>query len=208
LEYIKCERLDATDLWRIADEARVEYWPENTFPIDMEKILEIKLQLNIDFIHELKSNFDIIAFLKNDMSGIFIDHTYYMKDNLSNPLRFALAHEMGHYILHRDIYSKITFNSPQDWQDFTISMPESEYSAFECQANEFAGRFLVPRDILKQHIKEAARTIESANLKEFLKRNPYMVLPRVTPPMRRYFGVSDEVIEKRVQREKLWPPRL
>jgi Zn-dependent peptidase ImmA (M78 family) len=204
----KCPWIDPEDLWRIADEARAEYWSENSFPINMEDIIEIKLRLSIDFKSDLKSDFDIIAYLENDMSGIVVDHAYYTKENLANPLRFALAHEMGHYILHKDLYKSLQFTSPQEWITFTMSLPEKVYSAFECQANEFAGRFLVPRKELKQNIGESIKIIEGANLKRVLRENPLMVLPLITPPMRRYFGVSDDVIERRVQREKLWPPKI
>lgn len=203
----KCPWIDPEELWRRADEARAKYWPENTHPINMEEIIELKLRLNIDFDFNLKPNYGIIAYLKNDLSGIVVDYTYYMKEALSNPLRFAIAHEMGHYILHKKLFKLLNFTSTQDWIDFTMSLPEKIYSAFECQANEFAGRFLVPREELEVKVREAIKTIKEANLTEILVKDPDMALPLITPPMHRYFGVSDDVIERRIQREKLWPPK-
>lgn len=75
----KCPWIDPEDLWRIADEARAKYWPENTFPINMEEIVEIKLRLSIEFSFDLKPDYDIIAYLKNDLNGIVVDNTYYTK---------------------------------------------------------------------------------------------------------------------------------
>lgn len=204
----KCPWIEPEDLWRRADEARAEYWPENTFPINMEEIVELRLRLNIEFFFDLKSDYDVIAYLKNDLNGIVVDHAYYMKDTFSNPLRFAIAHEIGHYILHKELYELLHFTSPQDWIDFTLNLPEKAYAAFECQANEFAGRFLVPREELEGKVNEATKNIQEANLESTLRKNPDMVLPYITPPIRRYFGVSDDVIERRIQREKLWPPKF
>lgn len=207
-EQFNCPWMDAKDLRRIADEARDTYWPENSIPIEMEEIIDLRLRLNIEFIQDLFSEFNMIAYLKSDLSGVVVDYNYFMKENKSNPLRFALAHELGHYVLHRELYTKISFNSPKEWQDFIITLPESEYSSFECQANEFAGRFLVPREMLKAKIDESMEEIKRFNLIGYLKKYPDIVLSRISPPIRRYFGVSEDVIEKRIHREKLWPPKL
>lgn len=108
----------------------------------------------------------------------------------------------------QELYASLLFTSPQDWVTLTMNLPEKVYSAFECQANEFAGRFLVPREELEWQTEEAIKTMQEANLESVLRKNPDMALSFITPPMRRYFGVSDDVIEKRIQREKLWPPKL
>jgi len=43
---------------------------------------------------------------------------------------------------------------------------------------------------------------------EYLKGDPYAVLSGITPRLARIFGVSSDVIERRVDREKLWPPDI
>ena len=39
----RCKRIDKTDLWSIADDFRNKYWPEGTLPINIEKIVEFRL---------------------------------------------------------------------------------------------------------------------------------------------------------------------
>ena len=43
----KCKRIDKKDLWSIADDIRNTYWPEDRLPVDIEKIVEFRLNLLI-----------------------------------------------------------------------------------------------------------------------------------------------------------------
>ena len=209
-KYFKCKWIDKKKIWNIAEEIRAKYWPEGNLPVNMEEIIEIRLGLNIEPNHGLFRLIDMDAYLKMDLSGIVIDNDCYMNEKFSNRLRFSLAHELGHYFLHRGIYSKLTFNSSEEWKDFVINSPENEYANFEWQANEFAGRFLVPLDVLKAKIAEVSESLKKIkNIKSYLAEDPDAVLSSVSPYIRKPFGVSEEVIERRVKREeKLWPPDL
>ena len=79
---------------------------------------------------------------------------------------------------------------------------------FEYQANEFAGRLLVPREDLNHEIENALDVLKRNNLMEFLKVDPHAVLSRISPQLAKPFGVSTDVIETRVRREELWPPNV
>jgi len=67
--------------------------------------------------------------------------------------RFTMAHELGHYILHRDMIG-------QGVDDDTMyrSTPEGEFyntaihKIHEMQANSFAASVLMPEDLLRQEI--------------------------------------------------------
>jgi hypothetical protein len=204
----KCQWLDKKIIWEKAENIRNEHWPEGILPVNMEEIIEIKLGLTIEPMHGLFCLIDMDAYLKMDLSGIVIDYDCYMHGNFSNRLRFSLAHELGHYYLHKEIYSDLTFNSPEEWKDFVIYSPENEYANFEWQANEFAGRFLVPREALKTKIAEVCESLKKNNMIDYLAVDPDAVLSSVSPFLRKPFGVSEEVIERRVKREDLWPPDL
>ncbi len=88
------------------------------------------------------------------------------------------------------------------------NVSEAEYKDFEWQANEFAGRFLVPYDFLATKVEEAIKIIKQNKLVEYLKQEPDAVLSRVAPFLRKPFGVSEIVIKTRVQNEELWPPQI
>jgi hypothetical protein len=204
----KCKWIHRQDLCKHADEIRSIYWRENILPIDMEKIIELRLGLDIEPIHGLFSMIDTDAWLKIDLSGIVVDYDSYMNEKFANRLRFSLAHEIGHYFLHKDIYSKLPFGSLEDWKVFMANVGEGVYKDFEWQANEFAGRFLVPYDILVIRVKEAIKIIKQKKLVDYLKQEPDAVLSRIAPFLRKLFGISEIVIKTRVQNEGLWPPEI
>ncbi len=102
----KCQWIDKEELWERADKFRSEYWPENVVPIDTEKIVEFRLKLDIEPMHNLLSDADMDAYLKWDLSGIVVDYDCYMKPKYANRMRFSFAHELGHYILHKEIYTR------------------------------------------------------------------------------------------------------
>lgn len=82
----------------------------------------------------------MVAFLQRDLSGIVVDHDCYMKEQYLPRMHFFFAHEMGHYFLHWDLYSRVLFRSPKERNAFILTLPEEEYRAFEGQAYAFAAR--------------------------------------------------------------------
>lgn len=201
----QCKWIGQNQLRELADQKRQKYWPEGILPVDTTKIIELRLRLEVEPMFNLLSELDVDAYLKTDLSGIVVDHECYMNDKFLNRLRFSMAHELGHYFLHREIYSVLSLSSLEDWKEFIQNVPETEYEAFEYQANEFAGRFLVPHEKLKSAIMDSIEMIRRSGIEHMLSDSD-MVLSRISPFLRRIFGVSEQVIEIRVRREKLWPP--
>lgn len=209
MEYgdFKCPWIDKEALWQRVEEIRSQYWPEGSVPVKIEAIVEFRLKLDIEPKHDLLSLLDMDAYLKVDRSGIVVDYACYMNTKFANRLRFSFAHELGHYFLHSAIYSQLKFSSPEDWKEFTTSLPASEYANFEWQANEFAGRLLVPYDTLKGEVGKLFEIIKKdSDLRDYLHRDQDAVLSRIAPTLRRKFGVSEAAIETRVRRDGLWPP--
>jgi len=204
----KCKWIDPVSLWNIAEESRNKYWPESTLPVNTEEIVEFRLRLNIEPVKYLLSTIDIDAYLKRDLSGIVVDYDCYMNDKFANRMRFSFAHELSHLFLHKDLYIKFGIDSPEGWKDFILNVPENEYRSFEWQANEFAGRLLVPYPELKTEMEKACEILKENNLIPFLKVDPDAVFSRISPMLCKPFGVSTEVVERRVKREGLWPPKV
>ncbi len=204
----KSKWIDPVSLWNIADETPNRYWPESPLPVNTEEIVEFRLRLNIEPVKNLLSTIDIDAYLKRDLSGIVVDYDCYMNDKFANRMRFSFAHELGHYFLHKELYTDFGIDSPLDWKEFILNVPENEYRNFEWQANEFAGRLIVPYPELAAEMKKAKKILENNKLIPFLKKDPDAVLSRISPTLCKPFGVSTEVIETRVKREGLWPPKI
>ncbi len=205
----KCGYLTLSQIRTISDNFRKQYWNENILPIDMERIIEQRLKLNIIPEHGIRRLTKTDAYLQSDLTAIVVDFKQYMdeQDRYSNRLRFSFAHEVGHYILHRSIYDKFKLDTLEDYFLFIENIPEEEYEAFEWQANEFAGSLLVPRMRLIEEVKNIYEIIKQRNLLEYLEMNPMDVLARVSHKLCKPFGVSTDVIERRVSVEKIWPPK-
>ncbi len=175
-------------------------------PVDMENIVEQRLRLHIEPKRSLSDELDMDAYLRFDLSGIVVDHDRYMNTRYQNRLRFSFAHEVGHFVLHQGIYDGLDLSTPEEWKELVLDETDEEYRSFEWQANEFAGRLLVPRKQLVHEIEKIHEVIKKRDMEQYLKDNPWAVLPRVSPKLCRPFGVSEIVIETRVEREELWPP--
>ena len=68
-------------------------------------------------------------------------------------INFTLAHEFGHYLLHRIAYP----NGFQCGQQRNIVRWDSEYGQVEHQANVFAANFLMPLDDFRRQVPEGAK---------------------------------------------------
>jgi len=67
-------------------------------------------------------------------------------------INFTLAHEFGHYLLHRQDYPDGIECSQQDMVRW-----DSEYGQIEQQANDFAATLLMPLDDFRRQIEPRAR---------------------------------------------------
>jgi uncharacterized protein DUF955 len=191
----------AADDFRDSVELRSHHIP----PIDVIYIAEVILKLDVIPILNLFADQKMDAALLPDLSGFYIDEDAYMSWErgtrwLEQRLRFSFAHEVGHYVLHREEIAANRFRTMEEFKRWAAA--PSHYANAEYQANEFAGRFLVPVEILTReydHHREALASgmphwREVEGMRQFIARK---ISPR--------FGVNHQVIEVRLDREGIWP---
>lgn len=66
--------------------------------------------------------------------------------------RFTIAHEFGHYLIHRKKFPNGFQCSPDD-----MAAWDSEYNRLEAEANQFAANLLMPRDDFRSQIDPKAK---------------------------------------------------
>lgn len=185
-----------------ADEFRRKYVvPLDSLPIPIIDIVEFELKIVPVPIPGLMEEHDIDGYLTKDLKNICIDCEIYGNHWKENRLRFTYAHECGHLILHRREVQLCQFRTPKDWARFRLDFEEEDLNWFELQAHEFAGRLLVPRDAL---FRELARL--SAKIGEYRRRggeNEDAVVAAVSRLICGKFGVSPEVVARRIKSEKI-----
>ena len=201
----KAPFLDKKQCWNAAERFRDEFWPDGSIPVDVLAIAEFELDLQIRTIVGLREDADVDALLLGDCKTLIVDQRQYMDDRFTNRLRFSIAHELGHYVLHRDVLKSIPRTSVEDWVHFMREMSEREYGFLEFHAYEFAGRLLVPLKELASEFEKVLQDVESKGLLRGQLSEEH--LGYLCSLLARRFEVSAEVIEKRLLRETLWPIR-
>lgn len=192
------------EIWRKADEFRARVWPTAKIPIDVMDIVEFTLGMEFRTISALRSDDDVDALLLGDWKTIIVDQGLFLDDRYSNRLRFSIAHELGHYVLHKDLFSEIQWATTEEWVCFMRDIPEREYSFIEYHASEFAGRFMVPPDALRSELEKALLLVEENGLpRTRLTEDSHLVY--IATGIAKSFDLSSDVIERRLKYEQLWP---
>lgn len=181
-------------IWAKADAFRKKYWASGVVPVNISAIVEFELELEIFAKYSIKETADVDALLLGDLKTIVVDRDIYMKDRWQNRLRFSFAHEVGHLVLHADVFSGIRHSSIEDWIRFMQLIPMDQYSWIEQHAYEFAGRLLVPRELLIEDLKRAIMRAEERGFAKWDSSGD-AALGYVAKGIAPKFAVSDQVIE-------------
>lgn len=205
-EEFKAPFIGIEDIKKAADDFRKRHWPQNTIPIDIFQVVEFELGLEILPINNLREAGDVDALLLGDLKTIAVDQNNFLNERSQNRLKFSIAHEIGHLELHRDIFDNIAYSSIEEWIAFFQQIPDDQYYWIEQHAYEFAGRLLVPREKLVEKLDAAVAQVRRAGFDAWDITGD-SARQYVAHGIAGYFEVSDQVIEKRLIRENLWPPR-
>lgn len=195
-------------VWKQIEALRGDYelLREDATPIDVFTFFEVDLGLDAIPFDDLIVKYRVEAALTADFSGIYLDAEQHSlmengPDWKLSRLRFTVAHELGHYFLHRDLPQPANFASLPDFARWTANYGGKKYTA-EQEANEFAGRLLVPERRLRAMFEEFAPEIERI-LPNFMVSGSLRdkFADKVAPK----FGVNPAVIAVRLDRDGIWP---
>jgi len=175
-----------------ADLFRTKYWDE-ILPVDIEKIIDVNLEINIIPLPDLEKLCNTDALITSDWKSLYIDKDLFEDERRQNRLRFSLAHEIGHLVLHKNFYAILEINSFEDFYKFINSVSAEQYRYLEIQANKFAGHILVPRNLLNnelnKELKRAGQKINIDNLDKLLLKS------YIANPLAKVFGIFQESME-------------
>jgi hypothetical protein len=66
----------------------------------------------------------------------------------------------------------------------------------------------VPRERLIAEVETCLQKVQKVGMLDLVAEDPGTALAIISPTLCKPFGVSDQVIERRVEREELWPPKI
>jgi Zn-dependent peptidase ImmA (M78 family) len=195
---IRLKRLSDEEIRHRTDEFREKYWGEK-LPIDVDLIVERNLDLLIIPVPDLRFHAHTDAYLSGNLREIVIDPA-----SPDVRIRFSVAHEIGHFVLHKDIISQLRSTNYEEWKAMQRGLPEALWGRAEYQAREFAGRLLVPPTLLIQELKALRPLIEKG--KQILPDLEESAIRELAAPkLAKRFFVSDEVITRRMIAEGISP---
>lgn len=180
-------------------------------PIPVDDIVELYLELTLEFIDTRKE------FGVDDVHGaLWVNERRVGIDQHLDPAvfpaklgryRFTLAHEAGHWRLHRQLFfrraNQLTL-LPESTTRPEYICRSSSTEPIEFQANRFASCLLMPREMLKRSWHEWRGDIEAMCLSD-LRANAgnggtdEMVLENAIRPLATTFQVSPEAMRIRAE---------
>jgi len=199
--------LGKNDLKKAAEEFNAKYNPEKAVPVPIDSIIESRLNIDIVPMAGLKEELDNDGFISRDFTTIHIDQNIYF--NVDVRYRFSLAHELGHFILHKEIYRDLNYSTVEDWADTYEEIDSDDYGKLEFQANHFAGCLLIPdfalNPLYREVLKDILPQIKAAQEKT-IPRETYLdsVIGNIARKLAPQFNVSLTCVESRIRNDELY----
>lgn len=189
---IRVPFIDNKIISRKADLFRNKFW-EDSLPVDIEYIIDVKLKINIIPSPDLYKACNTDALIASNWKSLYIDKYKYLDERQQNRLRFSLAHEIGHFILHKDLYQNCAINDARTFHSFFNKISSEQYGYLEAQANKFANYLLLPREKLVVTRNKFLKKLEK-HLKD-KKMNEKMLNTYLSIPISKIFGVNEQPTE-------------
>jgi len=180
-------------------------------PVDDMIELQLKLRYEIDDLHRRFGHSDVLGAIWFKDGLIRVDQSL---DPVAHPpmlgrYRFTLAHEIGHWQLHRKVFavdeSQMTLTTKSDEPAFVCR--STDQAREEVQANKFAAFLLMPRDLVRRSWVKwrggddmvCVLDLDVPNLSTSLKENQNAAMQRYSKPMAERFHVSAEAMSYRLE---------
>jgi len=137
------KHLSKKDIVAAAMDFRADYNMVTGKVYNIEEAIEFGLGIDISPEPNLRQNYNVDAFTMGDFTSIVIDENL-LKSGYYGRYRFTLAHEVGHFVLHKETLLATSIDTVSGWIDFHKSLSNTDYKAMERQCDLFASHLLMP----------------------------------------------------------------
>ena len=176
-----------------ANRFRLKYHGDKSCPVDIVNIVESDLDIYICPISELESRCGTDSFITTSWDKLYVDIRKFGNESYDKRMNFSIAHEVGHFILHKGYRELIMVDTIGDYYRYIEKCPENVYKVLERQANIFAANLLVPGHELKSNIKFLQNKIKEGKIDKL----------DIGIALSDNFQVSKDVIVNRILNEKI-----
>jgi len=141
--------LSDREIGAAAEDFRKRHWPSGAIPVDIELIVE-RSGIEIIPAANLRRDVGVEACVSADLTAIHVDLGYCLDERMAFRVRFSVAHELGHCVLHRRLFEDFRKAAPTSILEWARHVRDRfEIGILEREANEFAGCLLVPQPELR-----------------------------------------------------------
>lgn len=175
---------------------------EREYPLDVEEIAEFDLEIEIRTAVGILEECGMPAQLgPGDRRPIITVDAEQWRSQTSF-YRYSVAHEIGHYVLHREWLEKVwnLFDSIESWKQVIAARSERDYGWIEAQAEEFASYLLAPEAVFDPFLSSQLALLEtpSAGLQSD------DLIPYLANPIGVRFGMSNSAAQARIRKSSRW----
>lgn len=175
---------------------------EREYPLDVEEIAEFDLGIEIRLAEGVLEEFGSPAQIApgGDHPIITVDANQYKHQTTF--YRYAVAHEIGHFVLHRDWLTQVwsLIESVETWKQVILARSDEDYRWIEGQANEFASFLLAPEIVFEPFLTEQLKPLSDMTA----KLDPDDILPYLANPIEKQFGMSNSAAQARIRKSEQW----
>ncbi|NQU99186.1 MAG: ImmA/IrrE family metallo-endopeptidase [Parcubacteria group bacterium] len=155
--------MNKVDICKKAEELAKKYNPEGLSPFPFEKIIKDKKDLLIFESEKLEERISGAIVIKDSIFYIFVN-----KNKVKTRQYFTMAHELGHYFLHKEIIRKekaiIDEENSLDGNTMLYRLDDYERSRIETEANNFAASLIMPKELVIEAWKEIKNVTRCAEI--------------------------------------------
>ncbi len=178
----KIQIYDVLTLEEIAKAFLDKYDNSDSLEVDIEYIIENKLEWKIIGVSFLREKYCIEAYF-NKNKELYVDS--FLMDSRERRYRFTLAEEVAHHIIHRDIYAQCA--NLEEHLEIYGKITANEYHSMERNAKYLASAIIMPSISFE---KQAIKICKKINKKEYETNQE--VLYKIALTLSNDFNVSDE----------------
>ncbi len=126
-------------------------------PVEADYIIDAIFGIEIVVAEDLYRTTSVNAFLSGGATQVFVDY----ETSIGDPTwyNFSLAHEIGHLVLHRQVFDAATHKTRAQYDAFRRQIGPDTYSKLEQQAHLFAGALIAPSRLLERTADEVVAVI-------------------------------------------------
>lgn len=176
-----------------------QHHPTSEIPIPIEEIIDNQIGLHVVSLPELYRTHRQNGYLSKDLTTIWVDEYQYY--NYSHKFRFTLARELGHYVLHPEIYRNASFSEIDEYVQWRLSLPPDGLNWLDTHASWFAGCVLVPSASLEQVCLEFLGENQTRFSEDLWRTADFWEY--AAKPISHYFEVSPITVATQIRQEKI-----